>query len=60
MHLVANTVLRVSDPVCLSFAQGPPASAEISSLVVLIADGGRGGYLKRRVTGVSGVTNFSK
>jgi hypothetical protein len=25
---------------------------------VLIADGGRGGYLKRRVTGVSGVTYF--
>lgn len=60
MHLVANTVLRVSDPVCLSFAEGPPVLAGISWLVVLIADGGRGGYLKRRVTGVSGVTVISK
>lgn len=28
--------------------------------MVLIADGGRGGHLKRRVTGVSGVTFISK
>lgn len=36
----------------------PPAPAGISSLMVLIADGGRGGHLKRRVTGVSSVRVF--